>query len=392
MDKRASRNPVESPKNRQRPDNEKTTQCPNASTPKRAMTVFALLITILGVAAAQTPPAPPTPPVAQAAPPATPAFPPAVSTALDQVALTGADRTDVNLRFVRTLFMPSVAGKVQSVLIFEMTPVEMKVEPAVPPVPPAPPAPATPVGGAAQPAPAVPPAPPAPITVNTFYRLTKADANGAYLPYDDYIVVYQEPAEQAAGAASYTVSLTLDPGSYKLLMAVSDEKLAKMATVRASVDVPNLMSEKGELVTTPVMFTNSVKMLDAAAVERSARVHKNEFYFANLAIQPKFDNAFAAGESKELLYFVLGAKPEQTERGPGVNVEISYAVKKGSESVIKYDKKTMVLPAGFPMINHPLPLEAKDKTLTPGAYSLSIEIEDKVGGKKLKTEVPIEIK
>jgi len=135
-----------------------------------------------------------------------------------------------------------------------------------------------------------------------------------------------------------------------------------------------------------------VKMLDAASVERSARVHKNEFYFAYLAIQPKFDNAFAAGEAKELLYFVLGAKPEQTERGPGVNVEITYTVKKGSESIIKYDKKTMVLPAAFPMVNHPLPLEAKDKTLIPGAYSLSIEIEDKVSGKKLKTEVPIEIK
>lgn len=349
---------------------------------------IALVTLLLGSNAfGQTPPAQP-----PAAPPAAAAFPPAVVAVMDGVALSGTDRADLAIRYVKTLQMPSVPGKAQAVLIFEMSAGDLKQAVEVPPAAPA--APATPPAPAAPPAPPAPPAPgvaspvaaPAAITVHTFFRLSKADASGAYLPYDDYVVVYQEGADQATARSHYTVSLTLDPGSYKLLMAVGDERLEKFATARADFSLVDYMATRGELQTSPVLFTNSIKQFGAEAVERTARVRKGAFMFSVLEISPKFDNIFAAGDSKEILYFILGAKPDPATQK--FNIDVAYTLKRGKDAVIKFAKQSFQAP----FVNHALPLvPPKDKVLEPGVYTLTIDIEDKVGGAKKSIDYEMQI-
>jgi len=343
--------------------------------------------------AQQTPP--PTPPQTPPAPPAMPAFPPAIVSALDGVALSGVDRTDATLKYVKTLYMPSVPGKVQAVLMFEMSPAELKVEPPAPPAAPgaAAAAPAQPAGTTAAPAPgqpATPPPPPPPIRVDAFFRLTKADAAGVQMPYDDIGIIYEEAAADATGMAPYTVSLPLDPGSYKLTMAISDEHLAKIATARADLTLPDPAVAKGTLETTPIIFAESIRQLDPSARETKATVRKGLFMFSVLEIKPKMDALFAGGDSKEIFYFVFGGRPDLNQNPPKFNLEVTYTLKKGSESVIKFAKKSYPVP----LINDPLPLvmQEKEKKLEAGSYVLHIEIEDKVGGGKMKSELPLEIK
>lgn len=341
--------------------------------------VLTLVLVSLGTAVAQTPPTPATPPPA-------PAFPAAVEAVLGQVALSGADRSDVHLTYLKTLCMPSVPGKVQAILVFEMSPAEMK--PATPAPAPAV-APKPPADSATTP-PATPAAPPAPLRVDVFLRLSRADAQGVYAPYNDFTVAYSEPADQAASApAPYTVSLSVDPGLYKVLVAVSDESLQKFATARGGFELPVLAMGTGKLVTTPVFFAEAVNQ-QGGLVESSAHVRKDEFAFANLLIRPKLENVFNVGDSKEIIYCVFGGKPDMTAQPPKFNIEVTYTLKKGSESVIKFAKKNF----DSPFIDHPLPLNPIDKTkqLEPGAYTLAIDIEDKLGSTKTSTTVPIEIK
>ncbi len=364
-------------------------------------TLIALILTAGSLLAQQTPPPSPKPQATPPAVPEKPAFPPVIAKALDDVILSGVDRIDTHLKYIKTLYMPSVPGKVQAVLIFEMFPANLKLAVVAPPVPgvPATPAssaskPAAPAAPATPAAPGQPPtppaAPPAPIRVDVFLRLTRADATGAFVPYDDIGLIYLEPEEQATGYAMYTVSLPMDPGSYKLLMAIADEKLEKVATTRTELVLPDPSVVKGSLETTPIIFANSIKQLDPSAREMRATVRKGDFMFSVLDIQPKLDNIFAVGDSKEIFYFVFGGRPDLNLQPPKFNLEVTYTLKKGNESVIKFAKQAFPMP----LINHPLPLQMqeKDKTLAPGLYSLAIDIQDKVGDGKLKTEIPIEIK
>ena len=328
----------------------------------------------------------PTPPAQPPAPPA-PAFPPAIGAAMDAVALSGADRTDATLQYIRTLYMPSVPPQVQAVLIFEMSPAEMKIVAEPPVAAPAATAPTASTTTATTPAAAPAPAAPANIVVDAFFRLTKADNTGTYLPYDEMDFIYREPADQATGSAMYTVSLPMDPGSYKFIMAVSDEKLQKIATARGDFVLPDIHAGTGKLETTPIIFTKSVKQFDASGVERTAQIHKGVFKFAILEIEPNMDNLFKAGDSKEVFYFISGGKPDLATQPPKFNFEVTYTLKMEKESIIKFAKQSF----DAPLINHQLPLVAQGKPLTPGFYTLQVEVQDKIGGNKLKTEVPIEI-
>ncbi|MEW6369139.1 MAG: hypothetical protein AB1714_31335 [Acidobacteriota bacterium] len=310
---------------------------------------------------------------------------------MDAVALSGADRTDATLQYIRTLYMPSVPPKVQAVLMFQMSPAEMKIVPEPPAATPSAPAttaatPATPAAPAAPAAPAVPAAP-ANVVVDVFFRLTKADNTGTYVPCDDMDFIYREPADQATGSAMYTVSLTLDPGSYKFIMAISDEKLQKIATARSDFVLPDIHTSTGKLETTPIIFTKSVKQFDASGVERTAQIHKGVFKFAILEIEPNMENVFKAGDSKEIFYFVSGGKPDLASQPPRFDFEVTYTLKMDKETYIKFARQTFTAP----LINHQLPLVAQGKPLTPGFYTLQVEVQDKIGGNRLKTEVPIEI-
>jgi hypothetical protein len=181
----------------------------------------------------------------------------------------------------------------------------------------------------------------------------------------------------------YSVWYPLMPGNYLLGMAITSRDFKKIGTQYFEISMPDPKAVTKELEITPPFFVKELKNMPA--VEQRPEVHKGYFTYSILQIVPNIDEVFTAGDALDVFFYIVGAQPNEQSQ---FDIEIQYEVKKGEETVIKYEP----YPYKAPLISHPLPMKQtvlikegdqerrEQRDLPPGSYSLQIKITDKISG------------
>jgi len=178
----------------------------------------------------------------------------------------------------------------------------------------------------------------------------------------------------------YTICYPLPPGDYLLSMAITSQNLEKIGTQYFDFSLPDLNTNI--LDTTPIIFVKKIDRLPKP--EKEALVHRGFFTYSVLQIEPNLNNIFAPVDNLDAFYFIVGAQVD--EKGQFA-IEVKYNVYKDEEKVISYESAKY----NYPLISQPLPL-LKKHNLSPGIYSLSLEIYDNLSGKSKVKRKSFEIK
>lgn len=194
----------------------------------------------------------------------------------------------------------------------------------------------------------------------------------------------------------YSAPYQLPPGDYLLAMAVTSLDLQKIGTFYYEFSLPEMQSIAKKLEATPIFFIKKIKQMPSP--ETTAEVHKGFFTYSVFQIEPKIENEFSTGENLDILFFILGAKPNEESK---FEIEVSYKILKDGESVIPYRPTTH----NVPLVSTTLPLKKlvlikkegeedrkESRDLEPGLYTFYLKITDKISGKSLTKNIDIEVK
>jgi len=200
---------------------------------------------------------------------------------------------------------------------------------------------------------------------------------------------YKPDAEEV-----YFVSYDLPPGSYLLALAVRTRDLKKTGSSYFEFSAPDWSKLEGKLETSPILINKEIGQMPAQ--ETQTDLHRSFFTYLVLKVTPNIAKAIHQKESLDLLYFVLGAKPNDQGR---FALETEMEVKQADKIMIKYASTVFE----SPYVSLPLPLKqtlkktigttetTEVKDLPAGKYTLFIKITDKISGGKIDKSLDFEI-
>lgn len=203
-----------------------------------------------------------------------------------------------------------------------------------------------------------------------------------YLPFADQAESSKYDPEEEG---TYSFGTLFPPGRYLLSVAVASLDLTRIGLIFREFYLPEPSDFKKKLGVTPLFFAKSLKRMPTSDSE--INLYKNFFHYATLEVEPLFDHEFSLTEKLDLLFFIMGGIP--AEDGT-YSFEVSYIYRKGEEEVVKFEPRTLDIPA--PIVSQPLPLEFADKKLEPGEYILEINLKDNIGKKEGTEKISFFIK
>jgi hypothetical protein len=316
-------------------------------------------------------------------------IPKQVKAVLQEGLLTRQGRQDIPFSFARYLYLPA-RDSLHNIIYFKVKNADLNYAPAAV-VPAAPTAPEQ-----AQPA-----AAPASLEAkfNVFLWFSTLAEDGMLQTIKEVYVpaTIETPAEgyDPEKVESYSFGYPLPAGRYLLAMAVTSQDLSKIGTGYFEFATPNPAGLAGQIDTTPIFFAKSFDQMQAP--ETRTEIHKDYFTYSILKLEPKTENVFAQGENLDIFFFIFGLKLNDQQK---YDLLISYEVRKGEETAIRYEDQ----PSVSPLVSQPLPLKQtvliksdkgetrEERDLAVGLYTLAIKITDKVSGVTAEKKVDFEIK
>ncbi|MCJ7679251.1 MAG: hypothetical protein MUP70_00860, partial [Candidatus Aminicenantes bacterium] len=133
-------------------------------------------------------------------------------------------------------------------------------------------------------------------------------------------------------------------------------------------------------------------------------IHKGNFVYSVLEIEPNLDNVFAPTDILDIFFFIFGTQPTPEQK---YDIEVGYEVMKDDTVIIRYE--TQKYPRG-PIVSQPLPLKVTKKVITqnekgevvseemkqsdiePGEYILIMTIKDNISGNSTEKSVGFTVK
>jgi len=250
--------------------------------------------------------------------------------------------------------------------------------------------------------PEAPPAQPASLLeakFNVFLQFNRFEEGGEPQVAREVYVPARIQVEQASFDPEkedmYSFGYPLPSGRYLLALAVTSLDLQKIGTAYHEFTLPNASTFTKALDTTPIFFLKSYEQMEAP--ETRTVFHKGYFAYSVLKIVPNLEKVFAAGDNLDIFFYIFGSQPNEQQQ---YNIEVNFEVKKGEEMAIRWTPQTY----NSPLISQPLPLkqtviiksQAGEKTeqrdLAAGAYTLVINVVDKVSGNSATKTVDFEVK
>ena len=183
---------------------------------------------------------------------------------------------------------------------------------------------------------------------------------------------------------TYTMGYPMPAGHYLLAFAVTSVDLKKVGIAYYDFNVPELSTYAKAMDTTPVFFVKQMDQMES--VETRTVLHRGFFTYSILKIYPNLEKTFSAGQNVDIFFFIFGTQANAQNQN---EIEVTFEVKKGEQSSIKWASQTY----SNPLISQPLPLKqtlsvksasgerTESKDLPPGDYTLLIKILDKVSNK-----------
>ena len=212
-----------------------------------------------------------------------------------------------------------------------------------------------------------------------------------YVPTDILIPAAEYKPENVE---DYFVGYDLPAGNYLLSLAVRTMDQKKMGTTYFEFSTPDMNKMEGKIETTPIVITQDVGQMQVQ--ETRTILHRGYFTYLVLKITPNAAGSVPLKSNLDILYFILGAKPNDQGK---FALETSFEVKQGDKLVIPYASTVY----DAPYVSLPLPLKqtvkitlgTTEKTevrdLPAGKYTLNAKITDKVSGATITKSVDFEV-
>jgi hypothetical protein len=212
-----------------------------------------------------------------------------------------------------------------------------------------------------------------------------------YVPTD---IVVPAAEYKPENVEDYFVAYDLPAGSYLLCLAVRSADQKKVGTTYFEFTTPDAGKMEGKLETTPIIITKDVGQMQTQ--ENRTVVHRGYFAYLVLKITPNAAATIPAKSNMDILYFVLGAKPNDQGK---FALETSFEVKQGDKVIIPYASTVYEAP----YVSLPLPLKQtvkitsgtsermETRDLAPGKYTFVAKITDKTTGATVTKNMEFEV-
>jgi len=183
----------------------------------------------------------------------------------------------------------------------------------------------------------------------------------------------------------FTVWNFLPEGEYDSVMAITSKDLKKIGISDIKLSLSN-PAQIDKLTTTPIFFVNRIDELEIP--EQKRKIHKDYFVYARkLLVEPKIKNEFEKGKRADIFFTILGFKTKP-ENPKAFDLWVSYELLKEDKTIMK----TKAQQVKSPLVSQPIPLVKKGKEpVEPGKYTIKVQINDNIGGQKIKKLIDITV-
>jgi len=212
-----------------------------------------------------------------------------------------------------------------------------------------------------------------------------------YVPTDILIPAAEYKPETVE---DYFVAYDLPAGNYLLSLAVRATDQKKIGTAYFEFSSPDMSKMEGKIETTPIVITKDVGQMQIQ--ETRTVLHRGYFTYLVLKITPNIAGSVPLKSPLDILYFILGAKPNDQNK---FALETSFEVKQGDKVLVPYASTVY----DAPYVSLPLPLKqtvkitsgtnvkTETRDLAAGKYTLSAKITDKTSGATITKSVEFEV-
>jgi len=242
-------------------------------------------------------------------------------------------------------------------------------------------------------------------TINAFFGFYQADATGALKPTkfggrSQAVLTADATGYSADKEDWYTFGYALPAGTYTLAMALTTPDMKKLSVGYADFTLPGPESHTASLWPTDLVI---VTAMDQVEPDQRPTIHRGYFTWGAAKVVANAASEVGSGENLEILFFVLGASPKDPAAPQGLDLEVTFEVQdQEGKPAIKWAPSSYEIY----LVNQPLPLfqtlqkmdekgtvlSTEKKALPAGNYNLTVNILDKVSGKKADTKMAFSIK
>lgn len=170
----------------------------------------------------------------------------------------------------------------------------------------------------------------------------------------------------------YWKSLPLQPGLYRLSLALKDVNSGNMGTMNLRVEVPRYQEEQ--------LATSSLILADLIEKVPTKRVGLGQFVLGDTKVRPAVDETFRRDQKLGIYLQIYNVKPDASGHKPAATIQ--YSLLKNNQSVLEMEEDAAKLPEASPsqvIVEKMLPLEG----LEPGRYKLQITVTDNLTKKSV---------
>ncbi|MFQ5743118.1 MAG: GWxTD domain-containing protein [Acidobacteriota bacterium] len=208
----------------------------------------------------------------------------------------------------------------------------------------------------------------------------KGNKESAYSFSIPFTVSAAEGDEQETDTHSFGV--TLVPGTYELAWGVMDRASGRLSTFSDKLEVP-AYGRSGLTLTSVVVARKLTPQTDQLEIDKVYRGIR----LGSLLIDLDLDRAFTKRDTLQLLYFIMGGRPDPRTRRPKLEVTHSILRAKDHQAVARLPTQTL----SYFAVGQPIPLSRMSQ-LTPGNdYEIEIHVKDLRSGKELTERMPFKV-
>jgi hypothetical protein len=240
-------------------------------------------------------------------------------------------------------------------------------------------------------------------TLNAFFQFFQEAEGGTLAPKIAGRAACVLKTEGAGYSAEnedwYSFGLAMAPGKYTLALVLATPDMKKLSVAYSDVTLPGPEAYATALWSTEIVIVNAVEQVEQ---EQRPVIHRGYLIWGAAKVIPNIRGDIAAGETLDVLFFVLGGGFKDPQAGLNefeVNFEVQYP---DGKPAIKWAPQ----PFEAYFINQPLPLvqtlqkmdekgtvlSVDKKPLDPGKYNLAITVLDKVSSKKTEAKMAFSVR
>ncbi len=189
-----------------------------------------------------------------------------------------------------------------------------------------------------------------------------------------------ERDQRLARKSVYQKMVLLDPGRYKLTLAIRDDQAGRVGVHESGLVLPQLKPETLDL--SSVILARALQYIEQVPTD------VEPFLLGDFKVIPNVSRSFNSGDDMGLYLQVYNAETDQANQEP--QVEVEYQIWRKGKIVKSYldPKKNSILNYGDRLV---LLQAFKLRGLEPGGYTLKVKVTDQIQKTEISRQVAFDV-